>query len=238
MIDATKQEVFYRSFQQLQDLLYHYRKILDQEKSLGHRWVNANKAFHKCHVGNSLTLIHDQSKIEHAIELVHALDTSCQESATRRDTARAQNRLIPYYHEFQKLTQKDRRFITERKTALSSVMPIDGIIEYFAETGTEGAFWILDVGGTFDRNTMKIINPGDRLVIFNSDGSTLFDEVLILDYVSGWVSFRQEWPYGTGQQSCGGLNVHWIPKGMSSDQWKAIFIDHLGYKAKLYQSPS
>lgn len=232
MNSEDRQQELDAAWQRLTALYYQYSQIVEQE--IGPMWQEVNQKFFDCHEGQDRHLTEDQSKIDAAIQAVTQLEASCKEIAGRWDAERINNPITPDHLQEQSLTQEDETFIQEQRAALAEVAPEVGKLDVYFETGTEGAYWSVEVDGLEGYDSLRLLHDGDRLVVYNDDGSVLFDEVFIEDHVSGWAPYRPLWPYGLGQQACGGLWVHWIPKGWSSQSWAKLFNAARGKRAELY----
>lgn len=211
----------------------YYRYALLVEKELKEQYHHASQALWECYEEGDL--ISNLAQIEAAQKAVDDLEKACLEVTARWDAERNTNPPVHHALQKQELTPQDLEFGTERREQLRLVKPESGHLFWFAETGTEGADWSFEVDGLEGYDALRILQQGDRLVIYDDDGSVLFDEILIEDHESGWHPFDWNYPYGTGQQSCGGLWVHWIPKGKSPQEWALLFVKLCKKRAELYQ---
>jgi hypothetical protein len=217
-------------------IFYNYAQLLQQD--LREKWDAVNVAHNACYEGDDFHITNDQSKIDSFTELLNQLDNTCKALAEKRDKEKELKPQIPYYLQKQVLTDEDHEFISEKKLLLSSVEPEVGKLDFYAETGTEGAYWSVEVDGLSGYDALRIIREGDRLVIYNVHGVIIFDEIIIEDTKSGWRPYPHNSPYGLGQQVCVGLLVHWIPKGWSSQEWGEFFkLNRNNGKVELYQLP-
>ncbi len=238
MSDQTKSREFDVAWDNLNTLLFRYDLIVQQE--LYDLYKKTYQKLSDCYeqIDKSIAFTSDQDKIDTAIQAVVQFAVICQEAAERWDVERQKTPITPNYLQQQSLTDEDRGFIAQRRERLANTTAAVGKLEAFFETGTEGAYWSIEVDGLDGYDSLRIIHGGDRLVIYEADGSIMFDEIFVEDHVSGWAPYQSKWPYGRGQQICGGLWVHWIPKGWSPQRWIELFNKSRGKRAELYQSSS
>jgi hypothetical protein len=221
-------------YQQRPFIYVHYLPVLETNPELEKRWQEAQQILDSCF--GTHQPITGPEQLQQTVNLFNTLfpelETAKEEYLATYPDPDTDNTSQP-------LTDADRVFASKQRQLLSSVEPIKGKIDEFSETGTEGAWWSVTQNGLTGYDALHIIKPGNRLVIYNSDGSVLFDEIIIYDTESGWKPRRRHEPSGSGQQCCGALWCHWIQKGYSSKQWEALFLSNIGkLNAELYQQPS
>jgi hypothetical protein len=113
---------------------------------------------------------------------------------------------------------------------------IDGVLDGFFETGTEGVIWSVYADRTNPEfrsyNKLHRIKDGDRLIVYAPDNKTVvFDEVIDYDTHAGW----RPYPMQTeglpvyGQQVALGFWVHGVQRGMAPDDWARFFFPREWY---------
>lgn len=117
---------------------------------------------------------------------------------------------------------------------------IEGRLEGFFETGTEGVVWMIYKDGynPGNYNALESIEAGDHLTVFNEDGSIAWEGEIDPDYEVGYTTYPRNPEYG--QQAALGCWVHWIQKGFQPDDWAKFFIQSKatfeGLRAKLVKN--
>lgn len=215
-------------------LFYQYAQIIDRE--LGLLYDFSCQALWNCYEKGCFTS--NITTVQNAQKAVDELEKACQAIATRWEAERKTNPPVPYAQQKCELTREDKEFIVRRRAQLQSVAPEKGRLDCYFETGSEGSYWSFEVDGLEGYDSLRVLEQGDRLVVYNSAGSVVFDEIFIEDHESGWVPYQSDAPYGIGQQLCGGLWVHWIPKGKSSAEWAVQFAILRKQRAELYRLKS
>lgn len=108
---------------------------------------------------------------------------------------------------------------------------LQGELEAFAETGTEGFIWMLYKNGFEDAKGMRSydglenIEQGDNLVIYGASGEIVFDGIIDPDVEAGWTEFPAL--KGHGQPTALGCWIHWTQRGWNPDDWARMFFDKL-----------
>ena len=112
-----------------------------------------------------------------------------------------------------------------------------GVLDFWAETGTEGAIWILLEDGKSGYEAMVELEKGDRLRAFDAAGDCRHDVVIDPDRQVGRIPLPLN-PQSS-QQCALGFWVHWIQRGWEPDDWAALFIRRGGeekLRAEVYRS--
>lgn len=105
---------------------------------------------------------------------------------------------------------------------MATEMKKKGVVDAWHETGTEGVCWIFQENGKKEPYAFHVIREGDRLTIYNEDGSTAFEGEIIPDYKAGWKHYPRS--RKRGQPCALGYWIHWTQKGWKPDDWARLFI--------------
>lgn len=115
---------------------------------------------------------------------------------------------------------------------------INGVLEDFFETGTEGVVWSVYDEDERGYDGLHTIEQGDHLTIMDQLGRRLWAGRIHCDRKSGW----KEYPLnpGYGQPVALGHYVHWTQKGFKPDEWARFFIrpKHDRLRAVLRKRPT
>lgn len=98
----------------------------------------------------------------------------------------------------------------------------NGILGSTCESGDEGRWWILVEDEKTGYDADVFIDAGDRLVIYNADGTVLFEDIIVLDKETGYMPYRLN--PEDGQPFALGGPIHWTQKGWQPDDWAKLFI--------------
>ncbi len=110
-----------------------------------------------------------------------------------------------------------------------------GVINWFFETGCEGAMWVFEKDGFEGYDALVFIEKGDCVKIFAEDGSIVFEGEIMPDYNAGWTEYPLN--LGRGQPSALGFWIHWAQKGWEPDKWAELFFNkHLKEGNKLLKA--
>ena len=101
--------------------------------------------------------------------------------------------------------------------------PLEGHLEAFAETGTEGIFWSFHEAGKRGYDGLHPLHQGDLLTIFNDaarqdvlwQGAVDFDHDILKKRITRY--FKAQVIEGAGA-------VHGVQKGIDPKDWAAMFI--------------
>lgn len=96
---------------------------------------------------------------------------------------------------------------------------LEGKLEAFMETGTEGVIWSM----VDDEGVVQHLSRGDHLVIFDDKNDVFWKGDIDYDWKVG----RQPYPFNPklGQQAACGLWVHGIQQGFEPDAWAVLFLN-------------
>lgn len=99
---------------------------------------------------------------------------------------------------------------------------VEGELIDFAETGTEGAIWMIHDRDRWGYEALTPISEGDQLTITDQLGKRLWRGTIRCDRTTGMVrySFNPEFR----QQAAMGYWIHWIQAGFKPDDWAKFFI--------------
>lgn len=97
-----------------------------------------------------------------------------------------------------------------------------GRLDIFAETGTEGAVWILMRDGKRGYGAMVDLEKDDHLTVWDAKNKIVFKGKICPDYKIGWKRYPRNPKFG--QQVACGFWVHWIQKGWKPDEWGRLFM--------------
>ena len=100
-----------------------------------------------------------------------------------------------------------------------------GFLEGFWETGTEGVWWTLEEEPFKGYEGLHTLENGDELIVFNADGSVLWQGIIDLEYETGYIPYPTNPQYG--QQAALGFWVHGCQRGFAIDDWAYMFFGPL-----------
>lgn len=107
-------------------------------------------------------------------------------------------------------------------------MVIEGQLDCFSETGTEGIYWSLLENGKSGYDGLHILKNNQKIIIYNNDDSILWEGVIKLEYSSS----IQSNGFGFRKQAINNLWVNGIQENIYPDIWLSMFVNKL--KAKLF----
>ena len=112
---------------------------------------------------------------------------------------------------------------TPRKTP--PLKSLDGTLEAFFETGTEGILWSFNEAGKRGYDSLNVLEDGDLLTVFNdaSCKEVLWQGEIHLEYKNRWQPYPLNSEYG--QQAVLGLWVHGLQEDMDPEKWAQMFLD-------------
>jgi hypothetical protein len=106
--------------------------------------------------------------------------------------------------------------------AHTPVGPVEGELEDFFETGTEGVVWALSDDIHFGHDSLHFLEAGDHLVITDRTGRSVWTGVIDPDAEVGWRRYPKNPKYG--QPVALGRWIHWTQRGFAPDEWAKYFI--------------
>jgi hypothetical protein len=99
---------------------------------------------------------------------------------------------------------------------------IEGVLEDFFETGTEGIIWSVLNDDDRGYDALYPIEEGDHLTIQDQLGRKLWSGKIRCDYKTGWRRYPLNPKHG---QPCAlGHWIHWTQRGFKPDDWAQYFI--------------
>lgn len=99
----------------------------------------------------------------------------------------------------------------------------EGILDAWGETGTEGLVWVVLVDGAEGYDAIRIIEEGDRLMVFDgATGLPFFDSEIKPDRKANYETYPNN--PSCGQPCVLGYWVHWTQSGMSPEDWAKMFL--------------
>ncbi len=99
---------------------------------------------------------------------------------------------------------------------------IEGVLLDYFETGTEGVLWTVLDDENVGREGLHVLEPGDRLTVFDPLGHELWSGVICCNYGSTADGVPAE--PGNSQLTALGRRVHWVQKGFAADEWARLFV--------------
>jgi len=96
------------------------------------------------------------------------------------------------------------------------------LLDGYAETGTEGMWWIFQDPNDPDYSGIRMLNNGQHIKIYNTDRSVVFDGIIDQDEEIGYEEYRAN--PGFGQPTALGLWIHWTQRGWTPDDWAMLFL--------------
>jgi hypothetical protein len=109
-----------------------------------------------------------------------------------------------------------------------SYKKIDGTLEAFFETGTEGIWWSVYENGKEGYDGLNTIESGDWLTVKNLEGKILFRGLIQRDNFSGWTRYPMN--PDCGQPAALGRWIHWTQAGWQPNDWAKLFFEVKDYK--------
>ncbi len=212
----------------LHKLYLRYARLVN-DGTLRDAWTATNDAFYRTDAQGKRRASRDEG--ERAARAVATFAAACEAEAARREPPTADPD-----DERQELTSEDVHFIARRRAETEGTTPLRGVLADYWETGSEGAYWAVELDDREGYAALRVLQGGDLLVIHDASGEGVaLALVLIEDMTSGWRPYHADAPWGLGQQACGPYWVHWIPKGYSPRQWWDVFSRHRGHRAEVYR---
>jgi hypothetical protein len=100
-------------------------------------------------------------------------------------------------------------------------MKIEGVLEAFWETGTESVMWAIIEDGKRGYDALKIIEGGDKFMIYAEDGPVQWSGIIEPDFEIGWQGYPRN--PGYGQPIAHGMWIHWTQGGFQPDDRALLF---------------
>ena len=109
----------------------------------------------------------------------------------------------------------------EEKIARVKSGDVEGRLEAFYETGTEGVHWSIQEHVRKGYDSLHPVRTGDHLTVFGDGGDVLWSDTVKLEYQSRFRPFPRNPEYG--QQEVCGFWVHGLQEGMDPEEWADMF---------------
>jgi hypothetical protein len=102
---------------------------------------------------------------------------------------------------------------------------INGKLEPFFETGTEGILWSLYDDKNNGYNSLHVIKNGDFLEVINENNELYWSGLIMLEYKRRFTSYPNNPKYG--QQEIFGYWVHGFQEKIEPEYWSKMFFDKM-----------
>lgn len=99
---------------------------------------------------------------------------------------------------------------------------VEGELDDFFETGSEGLVWAIEDEVHLDRDALHFIEEGDHLTICDQSGRVLWSGIVDPDRETGFRRYPMNPDYGQPQAL--GYWIHWTQRGFEPDQWARFFV--------------
>lgn len=124
-------------------------------------------------------------------------------------------------------------------------MVIDGVLDAFFETGTEGVIWSVydesrnDENGYRSYDGLHCLEKGDILTVFNDKArkDVLWRGTVDLEFKTNWHSYNNPHYPDAGQQAVLGFWVNGLQRGMAPEDWAKMFFDEKPARLVRAQKP-
>jgi hypothetical protein len=120
----------------------------------------------------------------------------------------------------------DSKSQTGNRIIMSTIQlkTINGVLEAFAETGTEGILWSVHEQGVQGYDGLNVLKNGDYLIILDKKESdkVIWEGYIELDYQINYRPYPMNPQYG--QQAIGNFWVHGVQKDFNPDKWLQLFM--------------
>lgn len=114
---------------------------------------------------------------------------------------------------------------------MTPTISIDGELEGFYETGTEGVIWSLWDNTKSGYDGLHYLQPGDHFVIYAHDGTVAWEGDILWDRQVGRITAPTN-PNYRGQAALG-MWVHGIQQGFEPDAWATFFFQSPPLRGRL-----
>lgn len=108
------------------------------------------------------------------------------------------------------------------ENARSNARRIEGTLDGYFETGTEGLIWSVEDDNRPGIDRPEPICEGDQLTVLDGRGEVAWKGIIRCDRKVGWQGYPRNRKYG--QQCALGYWVHWIQEGFKPDDWARYFV--------------
>jgi hypothetical protein len=117
---------------------------------------------------------------------------------------------------------RSMEMVVSIKRRIGKPRKIEGRLEDFFQTGTEGLVWSVVEEDEMGYDGLHEIQEGDHLTIADQLGHKIWAGTIRCDRESGWRRYPTNPKYG--QPNALGYWIHWTQKGFKPNDWARLFV--------------